>query len=216
MLIFKKEKHVRKLVLGHLGRVHDCLLESRNVLEHYLAGDIESVRTSARLVVEIESEADALEREIREALLGGAFLPHIRSDVYRLVEAVDAIAGTAEDVARFVRAQQPRIPEEFESDLLELFLQCLNCFSELRKALKDYFKPKGVIDDLHKHVTTVSEIETGVDALESELAVRIFESSMELAEKIHLEQLVKRIADLADLSEDASDELEYAAMKSVM
>ena len=216
MLIFIKEKNVRKLVLGHLAQVQDCLLESRNVLEHYLAGDVESVRKCARQVVEIESQADALERENREALLGGAFLPHIRSDVYRLVEAVDAIAGKAEDVARFVRAQQPLIPEEFEADLLELYLQSLNCFSELRKALKDYFKPKGQIDDLHQHVTAVSEIETRVDALEAELAVRIFESSMELAEKVHLEQLVKGIADLADLAEDAADELEYAAMKSVM
>ncbi|NNK36922.1 MAG: DUF47 family protein, partial [Xanthomonadales bacterium] len=66
------------------------------------------------------------------------------------------------------------------------------------------------------HVSHVSELETQVDALEAELAVRLFESDLELSEKIHLEQLIKRIADLADLSEDASDELEYAAMKTVM
>ena len=32
----------------------------------------------------------------------------------------------------------------------------------------------------------------------------------------HLEHLVKKIGDVADLSEDASDELEFAAMKSVV
>jgi uncharacterized protein Yka (UPF0111/DUF47 family) len=136
--------------------------------------------------------------------------------VYRLVEAVDAIAGKAEDVARFIRAQRPKIPEQFEAELLEIFRQSLNCFLELRKALKDYFKPKGMIEDVHDHVSRVGEIETSVDALEADLAVRIFESELDLAEKIHLEQLVKQIADLADLSEDASDELEFAAMKSVM
>jgi predicted phosphate transport protein (TIGR00153 family) len=216
MLIFKKEKHVRKLVLAHLAEVEGCLQATRNVLEEYLKGDIEAARQLAHQVIEIESRADKLEREIREKLLEGAFLPQIRSDVYRLVEAVDAIAGKAEDVARFIRAQRPNIPSAYESDLLELFRQSLNCFQELRKALRDYFKPKGKIENLHGHVSQVSELETQVDALEAELAVRLFDSDLELSEKIHLEQLIKRIADLADLSEDASDELEYAAMKTVM
>lgn len=216
MLIFKKEKQVRKLVLAHLAEVEGCLQATRNVLEEHLKGEIEAARELAHHVIEIESRADKLEREIREKLLEGAFLPQIRSDVYRLVEAVDAIAGKAEDVARFIRAQRPNIPAAFESDLLELFRQSLNCFQELRKALKDYFKPKGKIENLHGHVSQVSELETQVDALEAELAVRLFESDLDLSEKIHLEQLIKRIADLADLSEDASDELEYAAMKSVM
>ena len=216
MLIFKKEKHVRKLVLGHLGEVQDCLEETRNVLEKYIQGDIEGSRQSSLAVSEVESRADALEREIRDALLGGAFLPNIRSDVYRLVESADAIAGKSEDVARFIRTQRPTIPEQLETDVLELFHQALNCFIELRKALKDYFKPKGQIENLHEHVSRVSELETAVDKLEAQLAEKVFDSDMELSQKIHLEQLVKRIADLADLSEDAADELEYAAMKLVM
>ncbi|NNJ66166.1 MAG: DUF47 family protein, partial [Xanthomonadales bacterium] len=125
-MIFKKEKHVRKLVLAHLAEVEGCLQATRNVLEEYLKGDIEAARQLAHQVIEIESRADKLEREIREKLLEGAFLPQIRSDVYRLVEAVDAIAGKAEDVARFIRAQRPNIPSAYESDLLELFRQSLN------------------------------------------------------------------------------------------
>ena len=216
MLIFKKEKHVRKLVLGHMAEVQECLLESQKVLEEYAAGNMEAVRHRVRRVIEIESRADRLERQIRESLLDGAFLPNIRSDVYRLVESVDAIAGKSEDVARFIRAQRPLIPEEFKADLLEIFRQCLICFSELTKAFKDYFKPKGKIESLHEHVNRVGELETEVDGLEEELAIRIFESSLVLSERIHLEQLVECIADIADLSEDASDELEFAAMKSVV
>ena len=216
MRIFKKEKAVRKLVLEHLDEVQECLSETRNILEEYIAGNSEAVIQRARNVIEIESRADSLERQIRDKLLEGAFLPHIRSDVYRLVEAVDAIAGKSEDIARFLRAQSPNIPEDMDSDLLQLFRHSLDCFLELRKALRDYFKPKGKIEGLHEHVGRVGDIETEVDKQESELALRIFDSTLELSEKIHLEQLVKRIADLADLSEDAADELEYAAMKSVM
>lgn len=216
MLIFKKEKRVRKLVLQHLGEVQECLEEARNALEKHINGDMAGSQESAMAVIDIESRADILEREIRDALLGGAFLPNIRSDVYRLVEAADSIAGKSEDVARFIHTQKPNIPDSLEIEMLELFRQSLNCFIQLRKALKDYFKPKGKIENLHDHVARVSELETAVDELEAGLALSIFDSDLSLSEKIHLEQLVTRIADLADLSEDAADELEYAAMKLVV
>ena len=216
MLIFKKEKEVRKLFLSHLYEVQECLMESRNALEGYIAGDLELTRQRVNSVIETESKADVLEYQIRDMLLDGAFLPNIRSDVYRLVEAVDAIAGKAESVARFIIDQLPEIPEEFEGELLDIFGQSLNCFMELRKALRDYFKPKGEIENLHIHVARVCEIETEVDAAESELMRQIFVSELELAEKLHLKQLLEKIANIADLSEDASDELEFAAMKSVI
>ena len=74
MLIFKKEKEVRKLVLGHLNEVQECLMESRDVLEEYVSGNSEGALARVERVIEIESQADVLEREIREVLLQGAFL----------------------------------------------------------------------------------------------------------------------------------------------
>ena len=216
MLIFKKEDKVRKLVLAHLREVNECLMESRSTLEEYVTGNAGGVEARTSRVIEIESRADQLEREIRESLLDGAFLPHVRSDVYRLVQAVDAIAGRAEDVARFLLTQSPRIPQEFEEHLLELFRESLDCFLELRKAMKAFFKPKGVIESLHEHVNRVCELETEIDVLESNLAMQIFGSELELSEKLHLQRLVTIIADIADLAEDAGDELEFAAMKSVV
>ena len=173
MLIFKKEKQVRKLFLAHLNKVQECLVESRNVLEEYVSGDFELTLQRVNSVVDIESQADSLESQIRDALLDGAFLPNMRSDVYRLVEAVDSIAGKAESVARFIADQRPGIPADFETDLLDIFGQCLSCFQELRKALRAYFKPKGEIENLHVHVARVSEIETEVDIAESELSRNI-------------------------------------------
>ena len=47
------------------------------------------------------------------------------------------------------------------------------------------------------------------------VARRIFASSMDMGEKLHLAELFKQVADIADAAEDAADELEFAAMKSV-
>jgi len=217
MLIFKKENEVRKLVLKHLSTVQECLETMRKVLLEYTSAHDESAYELARQVKRIESRADHLEKKIREALLSGAFLPNLRSDVYRLVEAVDAIAGKAEDVAFFILAQRPRIPAEQVAAMLEVCARSLDCFYELRKGLHDFFKPRGKIEALHHHVARVCEIETEVDKLELAFALSVFESeSLGLDEKIHLERLMRLIADLADHSEDAADELEFAAMKAVI
>lgn len=216
MLIFKKEKEARRLVLKHLKTVQECLTESRNGLEHYIAGNVEGTAEKGETVSHLESEADDLVREVREVLLSGAFLPHIRSDVYRLVGAVDVIGNKAEGLTRFLVDQPPALPDEFKTDLLVLYQHSLDCFSELREALMDYFKPKGVLENLHVHVTRVSELESEVDVMQSALNRKVFASTLDLAQKMHLEQLIHRMADVADLSEDAADELEFAAMKSVV
>jgi predicted phosphate transport protein (TIGR00153 family) len=216
MLIFKKEKQARKLVLSHLNEVENCLHESRGVLETFIDGERELAGQRALSVIASESQADALDHEIRDMLLDGAFLPNLRSDIYRLVESVDAIAGKAESVARFIVNQSPEIPREFENELMDIFHRSVDCFAELRMALRTYLKPKGKIENVHAHVSRVCEIETEVDVMESGFTRRVFSSGLSLAEKIHLRQLSERIADIADLSEDASDELEFAAMKSVI
>lgn len=216
MEVFKKEKKARKLVLSHLDEVETCLNESREMVEAYVAGRQDEVSERRRAVSEIESRADAMKRDIREVLLDGAFLPHIRSDVYRLVNRVDAIANKVEGLARFLADQPPELPEDLKPNVLVLYQHSLDSFIELRLALKDYFKPKGVIDNLHVHVTRVLELESEVDEMESGLVKRVFDSPLALGEKMHLEDLIKRIAALADLSEDAADELEFAAMKSAI
>jgi predicted phosphate transport protein (TIGR00153 family) len=216
MLVFKKEKEARKQVLGHLNQVQECLTESRNALEAFIGGDSETVQAKRELVSELESGADSMVRHIREVLLDGAFLPHIRSDVYRLVGAVDTLANKAEGLSRFLADRPPALPDEFKPDLLVLYQHSLDSFGELREALRDYFKPKGVLENLHVHVTRVGELESEVDRMESRLLKRVFASQLSLGEKLHLENLIKKAAEVSDLTEDAADELEFAAMKSVV
>ena len=62
----------------------------------------------------------------------------------------------------------------------------------------------------------MSELESEVDQIESKLVSKIFASELELGQKLHLKQLVNRAASIADLSEDAADELEFAAMKAMV
>ncbi len=216
MLIFKKEKAARKLALEHFEKTHDCLRLAFAVIEQYMAGDIELAKQSANEVIKLESEADTLKHELREVLFSGAFLPNIRSDVYRLVDSVDKVADMGETSSHFVVYQRPVIPDYFHDDMNEIFRLCLSCYEELRQGLKCFFKPKGEIELLREHTSNVGDLETQVDNLQADFTRKIFESSMGMGEKLHLCQLLKYVTRIADRAEDAADELQFAAMKSVM
>jgi predicted phosphate transport protein (TIGR00153 family) len=216
MLIFKKEKEVRKLILDHISVSYDCLSEARSMTEAYVAGDKDSVAEKAIRVKSLEREADILKRQAREVLHQGAFLPHIRSDLHNLVELVDGIVGIGEEVAKFLSNQSPQIPEEFEADLLAIFGLCVSCFNELRKALRDYVIPKGEIESLHIHVEKVSALESEIDDRQALLTKKVFASEIDLAAKMHFAQLLRVIASISDAAEELSDELESTVMRSVV
>lgn len=216
MLIFKKEKTARKLAMAHFAKTAEGLQSAIRVVEQYLSGNNKSVLGSAKNVIRLESEADSLKHQLRDALFSGAFLPNIRSDVYRLVDAVDKVADMGETTSHFIVNQKPLVPTEFHDSLKEICGLCLNCYEELRLGLKCFFKPNGEIELLRQHTARVGELETAVDSLQAELTRHIFESSMDMGEKLHLCQLLKYIARIADRTEDAADELQFAAMKSIL
>jgi len=216
MLIFKKEKAARKLALEHFEKTRDCLQSAFAVIETYMAGDIDQAKQSANEVIKLESEADTLKHQLRDVLFSGAFLPNIRSDVYRLVDSVDKVADMGETSSHFVVYQRPVVPEHFHNDMTEICRLCMSCYEELRQGLKCFFKPKGEIELLREHASRVGDLETEVDNLQADFTRKIFESSMGMGEKIHLCQLLKYVTRIADRAEDAADELLFAAMKSVM
>lgn len=216
MLIFKKEKHVRKLAQDHSATMQQCLEATRKLLADYLANDKQAFASQVQLTHDIESKADQLRWEVDESLAGGAFLPTIRSDVYRLVESVDKLAGRGEDLAIFLSNQSPVIPGEFQADLTEILALNLDCASQLHQALNDFLKPKGKLDELHGHTHRVGKLESEVDDRQAALMRRIFSSDLELSSKMHLGQLLEVICSISDSAEDVADELAFAAMKSVV
>ena len=216
MLIFKKEKTVRKLALEHASTVYHCLVATDDAFRDYLQRPEGEFDEQVRRVSKAESRADALKREAREVLQSGAFLPTIRSDVYRLVEAVDHVAGKGEDTARFLADQSPVIPEEYHEEFSGILELNVKCFHELFKALESYFKPKGEIAELDEHVTTVGKLESEVDKRQIALMQWIFSSELDLAARIHLGQLLTEICEISDSAQHVADELKFAALKSVV
>lgn len=216
MLIFKKEKQVRKLVLEHATTAQKCLEATRTVLAEYLAQNTASFAAAVTSTQGYESHADLLKWEIGEALQSGAFLPVIRSDVYRLVGSVDKLAGCGEDVAIFLSNQPPAVATEFQAEYLDLLTLNVDCARQLHDALENYFKPKGKLKELHAHTNKVGQLESEVDHRQAALMQRIFCSDLDLSAKMHMGQLLDVICGISDAAEDVADELAFAALKSVV
>jgi predicted phosphate transport protein (TIGR00153 family) len=216
MQIFKKEKHVVKLVLEHIDKTAECVQTMTDNVRAFVSGNYSAAEIAASRINSFESDADTLLRSIRELLYSGAYLPHIRGDIYRLMSRVDDVANKAEDCHDFFHYQKPDIAEEYRSQIAAILELTSGCFLEFQKALQAYFDPKGDIDTVRAHTRKVSELESLIDDNEQALTAQIFDSSLEKSDKIHLRQCLTQIVTISDTIEDAADELELAGVKAIV
>ncbi len=216
MLIFKKEKAVIELIFRHIDKSAECVQATVDSLRAYIADNNSDSAPAVRLVNSLESEADALLREIRDMLYSGAYLPQIRGDIYSLMSAIDRVSNKAEDCFDYFHCQFPEIPDEYAGDLGEILDLTVECFSALQKGLKAFFGPKDKLEKVRKHCVRVSEFESRIDKSERELTARIFKASMDKGEKLHLRGCLRRIAAISDATEDAADQLQWVSVKSII
>ena len=216
MHIFKKEKAVIELIFRHIDKSAECVQATLDSLRAYVTDQNSDSTAAVRLVNSLESEADTLLREIREMLYSGAYLPQIRGDIYRLMSAIDRVSNKAEDCFDYFHYQVPKIPHEYATDINAILDLTSECFSALQKGLKAYFGPKDKLEKVRKHGMRVSEIESRIDALERELTTRIFKTTMDMGEKLHIHGCVHKIAAISDATEDAADQLQWVNIKSII
>jgi predicted phosphate transport protein (TIGR00153 family) len=216
MLIFKKEKAVVELIFRHIDKSADCVRATIDSLKAYIADNNSDSTAAVRLVNSLESEADALLREIRDMLYSGAYLPQIRGDIYRLMSAIDGVSNRAEDCFDQFHYQFPEIPDEYVADIDAILDLTLECFLALQKGLKAFFGPKDKLEKVRKHGMRVSEYESRIDKLERDLTARIFKTTMDKGEKLHLQRCLSKIAAISDAIEDAADQLQWVSVKSIV
>lgn len=216
MLIFKKEKQVIGLIFDHIDKVAECVEQAIVGMKAYTMDEPPESPDAFSRVNVLESESDALLRDIRDLLYSGAYLPMIRSDIYRLMAAVDDVSNKAEDCSDFFQFQAPVIPEEYRAELVTMLDLTTQCFGAFRKALKHFFSPKDKQRKIGVKSRHVRELESQIDEIERSLTARIFASSLDKSEKLHLRRCLGKLTQISDTIEDAADELELVAMKSIV
>jgi len=215
-MLFKKEKEVIELVLKHLETVETCLKTGIETVAQYLDQNTADAKRLAKEVSALETEADMVRHEIRDKLYSGAYLPHLREDVYKLVRSIDSVANAGEACCNFLLNQRPRIPREMRAYFMAIARESLGIIDPLKLAVVCYFRGECKLDLLRGYSKDVGFQESQVDEEEWDLTKTIFTSSLDFSQKLHLKLCLDSIVEVSDRAENAADQLELVALKAIM
>jgi predicted phosphate transport protein (TIGR00153 family) len=209
--LFGRTKQLELQIDSFFDKVSEAAVVFRLGVRVYLKeGYTEEFVSRLDRVVELESEADDLRRDIEKHLYSNTLIPDSRGDVLGLIETVDQLLSEFEDTLWSFSIEKPSIPEELGSGYRKLTNMVIKSVDELALSGRAFFRsPHDVPAYNHKVILYEKE----ADKICLNLKTAIFDSSLELSLKIQLREFADRIDGIADLAEDVADRLAIYAIK---
>ena len=157
-----------------------------------------------------EREGDELRRQIETELYERTLIPDLRSDVIWLIENMDKLTNTCKSNLFRLSIQQPEIPDKLRATYIELIDITIDCVDKVVFTARNFFEDHESVADLAREVAL---LETKADEVSSPLQRRIFDSDLDLSQKMQLRYFVEHFDELANQSEDIADQLAISAIK---
>jgi predicted phosphate transport protein (TIGR00153 family) len=206
----KKELRIIQLFDDHMVAVENTVKSLIDFLKNIENPDLDR-ESFVEKIRKNESDADDKRRKMETEMYLGAFLPNFRGDLLGIAESIDVVANKAESTADLIELQNISIPKEFIPKLIELAEKSLETYLSVKKAASSIFNDMDVANDL---INRTEDLEHETDILEKNLVRTLFrKDEIELAHKIQLEKLIKKLADIADQAENVSDRLQIVIFK---
>ena len=188
MLFFKKETEVQQLMEKHVEIVSQAVAHWKKAFFFYLKKEERNrFEEEASATIQLETKADQVRRQAQLVLYQGAYLPAFREDLLDLLELTDNIADDAEKGVDFLRIQYPEIQSSWHEELKIIVEKSHQAFVFFKQSFAMLQKERSNIL-IHTH--EVQKAEKEVDKLQDELMAKIFKSSLSLANKLQLKDLV--------------------------
>lgn len=210
-MFFKKTNTIIDLLNDHVNAVKECY---RLYMEGF--SEIVNLQTNKesdellKLTEELkqkEHQADLIRHDVIVELLQGGFLVDSRKSTMRLVEGVDKVADTTEDVFKMIAYEQIVLDQDLLKPLEQINSitkeQLYSFFDILSKLMTKYDQ-----DQMINQLVEIEEYESQVDTIEDQLIRDLFHRDISLAQKLQYRTLIKTITSMSDLIEDLSDEIE--------
>jgi predicted phosphate transport protein (TIGR00153 family) len=161
----------------------------------------------------LETAVDELRRGIRHQLYSKMLLPESRGDMLSLLETIDNVIDTTEEVLVQFDIQRPKIPKELNKDFIELVDASCKAADFTVLAARCYINNSDLIND---HINKTFFYEHEADKVENRIKRKLFGSDdfvTDLAGKAHLSKFVELIAKLSDDGQDVCERLSVATIK---
>lgn len=212
-ILFGRSKELEIEITEYLDLVNRGSLTFKRDLNRYIKKNFQLFEESLTDIKEIENNADEHQKDIKYKLYKYMLIPESRADVLGIIEEIDTITDLAKEVIYEISIEKPLIPEELESDFLELVENSTEAVDMLVKAVRAFFEEISQVND---YVNKVHFFEHQADKNEERLKRKIFSEKyeeIEIARKIQLRYFIEEIAALSDQAESVSEDVSVAAIK---
>jgi predicted phosphate transport protein (TIGR00153 family) len=204
------EKRLQERLEAYLGQVAEGLRRLREIFPKCLDGTLAARSDLQNPVHPFESAADDMRRALEADLISGKLLPDARAEMLALVEAIDRIPNGAEDIVDLFAVQGLSVPAQLHADVGLLLDKSLEASVAMAETVRMLLQDVRRVPDL---VAGVDQLESQVDRLERHLLHRLFQLDIELAHKLHLRDLVRNLAGIADKAENVADRVQWMAAR---
>ena len=210
-ILFSKSQELEAEIDEFLQNLSESANLFKMALDNYLQdGANESFEDQLQNLCEFETRNDTLRRRIETKLYQQMLIPDSRGDVLGLLENLDQVLGDLQGGLFAFSIERPDIPNDLKNVYENLASASVRSVDHLVLAAQAFFRnPHGVSDSIHK----VIFFEKEADKISTTLKRAIFQSDLEIAQKIHLKSFVEYIDNVADRAEDVADRLSIYAIK---
>lgn len=210
MAFLKKVQLLELKIDEYLNLVSESGVLLDQLVKFFLKKQMDSAREKCQRIRSHERTADEYRKQIETHLYRHTLIPENRGDVLAILETTDHVINQVKSVSVELINENHLIPEIFENEFCELIHSSANSIDELVKAVRAFFYN---IHSVHDHTHKVFFYEKEVDDLAEKIKIHIFESSLDLALKIHLKQLILSCEEISDLAQSVCDRLVIYTIK---
>lgn len=194
----------------HADKVKECAMLFKNAAELYMSEDYQEFEHITDEVGKLESEADAIKRNIRNHLPRGILMPVDKFQFFQYIREQDKVMDEIEETLFWLSFKREGIPQELKEDLkhlIELVSKAVDKLPLLVSRARIYFKTHSNKDrgEVKRIVRDVRQWEREADFVEKEIKLKIFRSIKESLSVFYLIRLAELVGGIADHAENASD-----------
>lgn len=211
---FGRENKVEKYSKEHAELVYECFQSLEELMLNFYKGNQQQINHFTKRIGILEHEADELRRKMEIEFYEGAFLPFDREDRIMLAEDVDSVADGIESAAFEICLSKVEFPSKFEKDFKEMMNLTGKTILTLKECI-DFLE-----EDLGKSIKKAHEIEDledQTDIIERKIIESLYISyradEIGILKLLELKETTKKLANITDRAEDASDRALIIAAK---
>lgn len=208
--LWRSEKRLQEQLEAYVAQVMQSLSSLKETFPSCLDGSHAQRADLSNPVHPLESRADDMRRDLELELYAGRLLPESRADLLALIEVLDHISNSAENIVEFFSLQELDVPPPLRDDLQEFLAKNLEACAAMASTVSLLLTDLGRVQGL---ALEVDRLESQCDTRERRLLRRIFDLDLERAHKLHLRDLVAALGMLSDRAEEVADMVVRIAVK---